>query len=63
VLNVKKIEFCFREAIDYENSTGLMNINQSVYIWKYPNQIQREIDQRGGGFIIQVLNIVHTFNG
>ena len=57
------IEFCFKEPVDYENSTGLMNINQSVYIWKYPNQIQREIDQRGGGFIIEVLNIVHTFNG
>ena len=57
------VEVCFKEPTDYKNSTGLMNINQSVYIWKYPDKIQRELDKRGGGVIIEVLNVISTFKG
>jgi len=57
------VELCFKEPTDYKNSTGLMDINQSVYIWKYPTKIQREIDQRGGGIIIEVLSLISTFKG
>jgi hypothetical protein len=57
------VELCFKEPTDYKNSTGLMDINQSVYLWKNPEQIQRELDQRGGGIIIQVNNLVSTFKG
>lgn len=35
------IEIDFKEAIDYQHSTGTMKINESILFWKYPESISK----------------------
>ena len=56
------IEINFREPQDYQNSTGLMSVNQSIYFWRYPAAIQKQLDSRGGGVSYMVRTVVSTFS-
>jgi hypothetical protein len=56
------IEINFKEPLDYENGTGLMGLNQSIYFWKYPESVQKAIDKRGGGVSFMVKQVISTFS-
>jgi hypothetical protein len=56
------IEINFKEPKDYQNSTGLLSINQSIYFWEYPAVIQKQLDDRGGGVSYMVRTVVSTFS-
>ena len=56
------IEINFKEPTDYKNSTGLLNINENIVFWKYPGDVQAEIDKRGGGVSYMVLSCTSTFS-
>jgi hypothetical protein len=57
------IEINFKEPTDYNNNTGLMNINESIVFWKYPGSVQAEIDKRGGGVSYMLVKCTSTFSG
>lgn len=56
------IEINFKEPIDYQNSKGLLSMNQSIYFYKYPDTIQKELDSRGGGVSLMVKTVISTFS-
>lgn len=51
------IEIDFKEAIDYDNTTGTMSINESILFWKYPPEIAKVVH----GVSYQVLTCASTF--
>lgn len=51
------IEVDFKEAVDYNNDTGTLKINESILFWKYPKDIAPNIR----GISYQVLEITSTF--
>ena len=53
------IEIDFKEAVDYNNNTGLMNINASIYFWNYPAAVANKIK----GVSYMILDIEHNFKG
>jgi len=55
------IEINFKEPIDYKNSTGLLSINESILFWKYPPNVTKEINSRGGGVSYKVNTCTSTF--
>lgn len=57
------IEINFKEPDDYKNKTGLLSINESILFWKYPAEVQRDLNSRGGGISYMVRNVVSTFRG
>ena len=57
------IEINFNEVTDYDNTTGLLNINNRISFIKYPASIQREVNARGGGVVYMVLEVVSNFSG
>lgn len=52
------IEIDFNEAVDYDNNTGLLNINESIMIFPYPPEIASVVK----GVSYQVGSVVSTFN-
>jgi hypothetical protein len=56
------IEIDFKEPKDYDNSTGTLSINESIYFWRYPKQVQDDINSRGGGVAYQVRLCTSTFS-
>jgi hypothetical protein len=52
------IEIDFREPKDYNNNTGLMNINENIIFWKYPDSIKDEIE----GIAYMLYDVVSRFN-
>ena len=56
------IEIDFKEPRDYDNNTGRLTINDSIYFWRYPKQAQDSLNSRGGGVIYQVRLCVSTFS-
>lgn len=56
------IEVDFKEPKDYQNSTGLLSINQSIYFWNFPASIKKELDSRGGGISYMVQTVISTFS-
>jgi len=54
------IEVAFKEAVDYKNSTGLMETNESILFLNYPDYI-KEMAQ--GAVIWQVNEVESTFSG
>ena len=56
------IEINFKEPQDYQNSTGLQSINESILFYKYPASVEKDIKSRGGGVSYMVKNITHTFS-
>lgn len=53
------VEVDFKEAVDYKNSNGLLNINDSIQFWPYPNSLKDKIQ----GVSYMVTNVVSTFVG
>lgn len=53
------IEFDLKEAMDYDITTGLMKINDSVLFWQYPKSIADSIQ----GIILQVTGVQSKFEG
>jgi hypothetical protein len=56
------IEINFKEPKDYHNSTGLLSINQSIYFWNFPESIQKELNEQGGGIRYMVTSVVSNFS-
>lgn len=52
------IEIDFEEAVDYDNSTGLMSVNEQIAFIKYPDSIKDKIK----GVSYQVLEVDHNFS-
>lgn len=48
----------FKEAIDYDLSNGYLNVNQNVFLIKYPPEIAKAYP----GVIFQVIELTSTFN-
>lgn len=53
------VEIDFKEATDYHNSDGLMDINSSIYFWNYPAAVANKIK----GVSYMVTEIEHYFRG
>jgi hypothetical protein len=53
------VEIDFKEAVDYNNNTGLMDINASIYFWNYPAAVANKIK----GVSYMVTEIEHYFKG
>jgi hypothetical protein len=51
------IEIDFKEAVDYTNSDGLLNINESIYFWNYPAAVANKVK----GVSYMVLDVEHSF--
>lgn len=56
------VEINFREPQDYDNKTGTMSINKSIYFWAYPSEVQAQIDARGGGVSYLVTKVNSSFS-
>jgi hypothetical protein len=56
------IEINFKEPVDYQNSTGTMSLNDSIYFWKYPESIQKALNSRGGGISYMVKQVNSSFS-
>lgn len=54
------VEIKFVEAVDYDNQTGLMEINQDVLFWDYPVSIAEKLQ---GAVSYKVVTIKHNFRG
>jgi len=51
------MEIDFKEAIDYDNKTGVMDLNESILFWKYPDKVADSIK----GVSYQLTHITSTF--
>ena len=56
------IEIDFKEPVDYDNNNGQLSINESIYFWKYPADVQKDIQRRGGGVSYTVKTVASTFS-
>ena len=52
------IEIDFKEAEDYDNSTGLLTVNQSILFWKYPKEVASLVK----GISYQVIEVNSSFS-
>lgn len=52
------IEVAFKEAVDYKNSTGLMEINENIFFLNYPQYIK---DMTQGAVIWEVTQVDSSF--
>lgn len=52
------IEVAFKEAVDYKNSTGLMEINENIFFLNYPQYIK---DMTQGAVIWEVIQVDSIF--
>jgi hypothetical protein len=56
------IEINFKEPIDYQNKDGLLSINESILFWKYPADVTKEINSRGGGVSYKLRTVTSSFS-
>jgi hypothetical protein len=56
------VEVDIKEAIDYDNNQGLMNINDKFLFFDYP-KIYKEGPNKIEGISFQVLNVINYFKG
>ena len=56
------VEINFKEPNDYNNNTGILDINSSINIYPHPKYIQDQIDKRGGGVAMLVYKVVSKFS-
>lgn len=54
------VEVAFKEAVDYDDKTGLMNINENILFINYPPYIK---DMVNGAVIFMASEVKSTFNG
>jgi len=50
------IEINFREAVDYNDTTGLMDLNENIIFWKYP----KELNIKGVSY--QLISVKSSFS-
>jgi len=50
------IELNFREAVDYNDTTGLMDINENIIFWKYPKELNIK------GISYQLISVKSSFS-
>ena len=55
------IEVNFNNPQDYDNESGILSMNDSIYFFDYPKIIKEDLDRRGGGIILQVVKAISTF--
>jgi len=55
------IEINFKEPKGYFNKNGLLKINDSIFFWKYPAYVKKDIDARGGGVSYMLTKVVSKF--
>lgn len=48
------IEIDFKEAVDYESETGVLNINDRILFWKYPENISKKV--KGVSYMLVAVN-------
>lgn len=53
------IEINFLEAVDYNNTTGRLEVNDKIIFWEYPPEIQKVVK----GVSYQVLKVISNFKG
>lgn len=53
------IEVDFKEAVDYNNGTGILRVNDKILFWEYPPEIQKKIK----GICYLMTKITSTFRG
>ena len=51
------IEIGFKEAVDYENSTGLLAINEELMLWEYPASVRKELGSKISYRVITVTSL------
>jgi len=56
------IEVNFNNPEDYDNESGVLSMNDSIYFYDYPKIIKEDLDSRGGGVILQVVKAISTFS-
>jgi hypothetical protein len=56
------IEVNFNNPQDYDNDSGLLTMNDSIYFFDYPKIIKEDLDKRGGGIILSVTKATSNFN-
>jgi hypothetical protein len=56
------VEVNLNEPEDYDNESGLLTMNKSIYFMDYPKIIKQDLDKRGGGIILHVTKATSTFN-
>jgi hypothetical protein len=56
------IEVNLNEPQDYDNDSGLLTMNKSIYFWDYPKIIKEDLESRGGGVILQVVRVTSSFS-
>ena len=52
------VEIDFKEAVDYNNSTGTLSINESILFWKYPENLSKIIK----GVCYQIIKVESLFS-
>ena len=52
------IEIDFKEALDYNHTSGLLDINESILFWNYPKEIRNIVK----GVSYMVREVQHTFS-
>lgn len=56
------VEVNFKEAVDYDNSRGTLDINDQITFWQYPENIKDLVPiVEGVSFLL--ISINHSFNG
>jgi len=57
------IEINFKEPLDYDNKSGTMSLNDSIFFHDYPAYVKKDIDSRGGGISYMLKSVTSTFRG
>ena len=59
------VELSFLEAVDYDNSTGVMNINDSIFFFPIPKELAQATDSQGNpavqGIPFMIIGAKSTF--
>ena len=53
------VEIKFNEAIDYDNSTGLMTPSENIEVYKYPPELEKQLN---GAISYMVVDVVSNFS-
>jgi len=52
------IEISFNEGVDYDNGTGLLTVNDSIYFWNYPPEVAAKI--KGVSYMLTTVESVFS---
>lgn len=46
------VELVFNQGVDYNNKTGLFDINGSIIFWKYPDEIRKQLKNENTAIVV-----------